>query len=225
MNQRSIVRYASPLALIILLAGVACRTGRNYERPSVLLPETFHAAALSTDSSSVADLGWKDFFAAPALQSLIDSGVRRNFDLMLALQRMAVAQQQVKQSRLLWFPQVDVQASANTNFPSKNSLNGISTNQFLKTDHVEDYLLSVNLSWEIDIWGKFPLQREAAMATFLQNVEVTKAVQTRLVADIAQGYFSLLMLDQQLIQAKKTLDLTNDFVKSTELITRLSIYC
>ncbi len=218
MNQRSISRYASPLAIVILLAGAACRTGKNYERPSVLLPETFHAAALSADSSSVADLGWKDFFAAPALQSLIDSGVHRNFDLMLALQRMAVAQQQVKQSRLLWFPQLDVQASANTNFPSKNSLNGISTNQFLKTDHVEDYLLSANLTWEVDIWGRISRQKESVLAQYLQTTEAARAVQTKLVADIASGYYNLLMLDQQLAVTEKNLELNLHFLEVTRLL-------
>ena len=75
------------------------------------------------------------------------------------------------------------------------------------------------MSWEIDIWGKFSRQQESARANYLQTYEAAKAVQTSLVANIAQGYFNLLMLDQQLLETKKTLDLTNDFVK----LTRLSI--
>ena len=207
-----------PLAGVLTLGGAACRTGKNYQRPPVLLPETFHAAALTADSSSVADMNWKDFFSGPALQALIDSGLQRNFDLKLALQRMAAAQEQVKQSRLLWFPTVDLQASANTNFPSKNSLNGISTNQFLGTSHVEDYLFQANVSWEIDIWGRISRQKESVLSLYLQSTEAAKAVQTRLVADIASGYYNLLMLDQQLSVTKRNLELNQHFLEVTRLL-------
>ena len=207
-----------PLAAVLTLGGAACRTGKNYQRPPVLLPETFHAAALTADSSSVADMNWKDFFSGPALQALIDSGLQRNFDLKLALQRMAAAQEQVKQSRLLWFPTVDLQASANTNFPSKNSLNGISTNQFLGTSHVEDYLFQANVSWEIDIWGRISRQKESVLSLYLQSTEAAKAVQTRLVADIASGYYNLLMLDQQLSVTKRNLELNQHFLEVTRLL-------
>ncbi len=77
---------------------------------------------------------------------------------------------------------------------------------------------SVNMNWEIDIWGKISRQQEASMANYLQTYEAAKAVQTRLVSDIAQGYFSLLMLDQQLSETRKTLALTTDFVKLTRLL-------
>lgn len=218
MKRIFIFRYRLPLVVTLTIIGISCRTGKNYERPAVLLPETFHAAALTTDSSSVADLSWKDFFSGQALQALIDSGVRRNFDLTLALQRMGVAREQLKQSRLLWFPQVDLQTSGSTNFPSKNSLNGISTNQFLKTTHVEDYLLQANVSWEIDIWGRISRQKESVLSLYLQSTEAARAVQTRLVADIASGYYNLLMLDQQLSDTKKNQELNRRFLEVTRLL-------
>ena len=76
----------------------------------------------------------------------------------------------------------------------------------------------MNISWEIDIWGKISRQKESTLALYLQSYEGAKAVQTRLVADIAQGYFNLLMLDQQLAVSKQNLDLNRDFEKVTRLL-------
>jgi NodT family efflux transporter outer membrane factor (OMF) lipoprotein len=201
----------------VSLLGLSCRVGRNYERPELPLPDHFRSGAYA-DSSSVADINWKTFFTDPVLQVLIDSGIRRNYDLQLALKTIAVAQQQVKQARLLWYPQVDLQVSGQINRPSDNSLNGLSTSSFLGKSYIEDYIAGVNLSWEIDIWGRISRQKESALAQYLQSYEGAKAVQTRLVADIAQGYFNLLMLDRQLEVSRQNLGLNADFEKLTRLL-------
>src|SRR5438445_13846832 len=112
---------------------------------------------------------------------------------------------------------MDVQISSQINYPSKNSLNGISINSFLGKDHVEDYLASANLSWEVGVWGKIQRQKEAALASYLQTYEARKAVQTQLVADIAQGFYNLLMLDKQLDIARKNLVLRDSFLVATRL--------
>ena len=122
----------------------------------------------------------------------------------------------MKQSKLLWYPQLDLQVNAQINRPSENSLNGISANSFLGKSYIEDYITSLNLTWEIDIWGKISRQKESAMAQYLQSYEAAKAVQTRLVTDIAQGYFNLLMLDQQLGVTRQTLVLNDRFVQITQ---------
>ena len=147
------------------------------------------------------------------MQQLIDSGISRNYDLLYALRNISIAQSQVKQANWLWYPQLNAGLSLQYDRISNNSLFG--TNNGGLVNHTYDYLASVNMNWEIDIWGKISRQKEASIANYLQTYEAAKAVQTRLVADIAQGYFSLLMLDQQLLETKKTLELTTNFVKLT----------
>jgi outer membrane protein, multidrug efflux system len=206
--------YIFILALLLFVA--ACRTGKNYQRPTVLLPEKFNQEAPAADTNSIADIAWKDFFTDSVLRLLIDSGISRNYDLQYALRNISIAQSQVKQAYWLWVPQVNANLSAQYNRFSDNGVNGV--NNGVPVNHYFDYSASANMSWEIDIWGKFSRQQEAARANFLQTYEAAKAVQTMLVADIAEGYFSLLMLDQQLIETKNTLALTTDFVKLTRLL-------
>lgn len=227
MKKNVLSRYA--LLYMVLLLVISCRTGKNYQRPEVVLPDRFSHQQSYSDTSSMADINWNNFFTDPELRQLIDSGISRNYDLLLALNRIGAAQQQVKQSTLLWYPQVDLQVNAQVNRPSENSLNGISANSFLGKSYIEDYLTSLNISWEIDIWGKISRQKESALAQYLQSYEAAKAVQTRLVSDITQGYFNLLMLDQQLGVTRQTLVLNNRFVQITQLlydageVTRLAV--
>jgi len=194
----------------------ACKVGKNYQRPDLQLPQEFRGVTTS-DTSSIADIEWKQFFTDTTLQGLISRGIAYNYDMQLAIKRMDEADQRVKQAKLLQLPELNLQAVAQTNNPSNNSLNGISLKSFLEKNHIEDYTLAASLSWEADIWGKIRRQKEAALAEYLKTNEAVKAVQTQLVADIAQGFFNLLMLDEQLDIAKKNLII----IDSTLLITRL----
>jgi len=202
------------VTITFLLA--SCRAGRDYQRPEVPLPEQFEANA-GADTTSIGDMVWKQFFTDATLQSLIDKAVRDNFDLQLAMQRAEEARIYVKQARVNWTPVIVAQGTASTTIPSKNSLNGISLENFLGTSHVEDYTLGATLSWELDIWGRLRRQREAAVADFLESFEAARAVKTTLVADIANTYFNLLMLDAQLDVARKNLLLGDTVVNMMQL--------
>ncbi|NLR59553.1 efflux transporter outer membrane subunit [Chitinophaga polysaccharea] len=208
--------YSSFLMLLSLVVGLAaCRVGRNYERPPVALPQQFGNVAPS--DSSIASIEWKRFFTDPALQQLIDSAIAGNYDLQLAVKRVASAQEYLKQAKVAWLPAFTANASANTNFPSKNSFTGLNLSLNKLGDHLEDFNLGVSMSWEIDIWGKIRRQKEAALATYLQTYEGQHAVQTGLVAAVANSYFNLLMLDKQLEIAHKNVQLSDTIVRMIRL--------
>jgi multidrug efflux system outer membrane protein len=203
------------LSLLILGLG-ACRVGRNYERPSVQLPAQF-AGVPTGDTLSIAEMGWKQLFTDPVLQQLIDSALKGNYDLQAALTRIETSGQQVKQAKAAFLPKVSAQIGANTAVYGSNSLNGISYSDFLGADHLEDYSVQVNASWEADIWGKLRRQKEAALDNYLQTYEAARAVQTTLVADVAEGYYNLLMLDAQLGIARRNVALGDSILRITEL--------
>jgi multidrug efflux system outer membrane protein len=204
-------------ALLLALVLSACKVGKNYQRPEVPLPEQF-SGVTTADTSSIAGIEWKNFFTDPVLQGLIDKGIKYNYDLQIAIKRIDIAQQQVKQAKLSLLPQLDLRVTGAYNRPSDNSLNGLSTSSFLGSKHVENYNASLNLSWEIDTWGKIRRQKESVLAQYLQTFEATRAVQTQLVADIAQGYYNLLMLDKQLKIAQRNLSLSDSTLKLTQLL-------
>ena len=213
----NIIIHSQSYLFILVLGISACRVGKDFQKPEVQLPATF-SQQTKGDTSSIADLEWKKFFNDPRLQQLIEQGINYNYDLMLALKRLEISQQQLRQAKLGQLPELDLLIGGQYNHPSKNSLNGKSANSFLGKSHIENYLAVVNLSWEVDIWGKIRRQKEAALASYLESYEARKAVQTQLVSSIAQGYFNLLMLDKQLEVAKRNLVLRDSFLVTTRLL-------
>lgn len=215
--------YINPVIYILgcsLLA--ACSMGTKYQRPALELPNKFGTVSFS-DTSSIADIEWKKFFNDTALLSLIERGVTYNQDLLLAMKRTDIAQARLAQAKLLQLPQLNLLVTAQYSRPSNNSLNGISLKSFLGKSYLENYSALTSLSWEADIWGKIRGQKEATLAEYLQTREAAKAVQTRVVADIAQGYFNLLMLDKQLEVARRNLLLNDSFVIATRLLKEAGV--
>ena len=195
----------------------SCKVGKEYQRPSVEVPAQFNNVSFA-DTSSIADIEWEKFFTNPDLQKLINEGITYNHDLLVAMKRIEISRQQLKQANLLQLPEVNLQVTGQISRPSDNSLNGINTKSALGKSYVENYQAFVGLSWEVDIWGKLRSQKESVLAEYLQTYEVSKALQTQLVANIAQGFFNLVMLDRQLEIAKGNFALSDTFFRATQLL-------
>src|SRR4051794_39911999 len=104
MKMKKFYRYG---IVIFLMLVTACRTGKNYQRPTVLLPERFNSDTTVNDTTSMADISWRTYFSDTVLRHLIDTGLTLNFDLQFALRNISIAQSQVKQSDWLWIPQLN----------------------------------------------------------------------------------------------------------------------
>nr|WP_310587468.1 TolC family protein [uncultured Dyadobacter sp.] len=81
----------------------------------------------------------------------------------------------------------------------------------------EAYPIVIKQTPPADIWGKIRSRKSAALAGFLQTAEARKAVQTRLVGQVAQGYYKLLMLDAQIVTARKNLQLSDSTLRIIQL--------
>jgi len=200
------INTLAPLLVLVVLAG--CKVSKDVAIPKAAIPENFRNAS-SSDTTSIGNVSVKNFFTEEGVQRLIDTALLRNYDMQIALKNIESAEVLFKQSKLGNIPELTLQVTANANRPSDNSLNGLSAGQFLKTKVIQDYNANVGLAWEADIWGKIKGQKQAALATYLQTSEARKAIQTRVVANVAQGYYRLLMMDAQMAVAKKNL-LLND---------------
>lgn len=216
MMQKINRKHYSILFLLVVFIS-SCKVGKEYQRPELELPAQFGTVSFS-DTSSIADIQWKTFFADATLQGLIEKGLNNNHDLLIAIKRIDIAQRQAKQAKALQLPELNLNVTGQISRPSDNSLNGISLKSFLGKSYLENYTAAVNLSWEADIWGKIRGQKEIALTEYLRTTEAAKAVQTQLVADIAQGYYNLLMLDKQLEIARKNLLLSDSFLTATRLL-------
>lgn len=202
---------------IILITGLlfvfaGCRVIKDEQAPKPELPVAFNNQAIK-DSAGIGALPWKTFFQDEVLRALIDSTLKKNFDMRIALKNIEEAQLVVKQSKWNNVPVLNFNVTGSTSIPSKYSLNGLTASQFLGSNHIEDYAAGASLSWEADIWGKIRNSNKAALAAYLQSDEARKVLQTDLVASVSKGYFNLLMLDEQLRVAQHNMALNDSTLR------------
>jgi multidrug efflux system outer membrane protein len=180
----------------------ACSVTKKYQSPDVQT-EGLYRDQVAADSTTMASMPWQSLFADEKLKALIQKGLEQNVDLKNAIQNILQAQATLKQSKLAFLPTLDANADYTHSKQSKAALNfpaGININTLTNT-----YRLYLSTSWEADIWGKLSSAKRAALASYLGTDAARKAVQTQLIADIANNYFNLLALDQQLEITKATL--------------------
>jgi NodT family efflux transporter outer membrane factor (OMF) lipoprotein len=210
-------KYFNRLFFLLVILS-ACNVSKNVETPKPALPESFGNVAATADTSSVGDIPWKSFFTDVTLQKLIDSAIAKNYDMQLAIKSIEASQLLLKQVKWNNVPQVDLNVTANTTRPSDNSLTGLSLSQYnIGTKHIEDYSANLSVSWEADIWGKIRNKNKSALAAYLQTAEAKKAIQTSIVESVSQGYYNLLMLDEQLAIAKRNVVLNDSTLRIIKL--------
>ena len=192
---------ATVLVVVGLLSG--CTVGPNYRRPEVIMPADWRNAPEQRDS--LGDLGWWGIFQDPALHELLSTAVVANRDVQVAVARVLESRAQLGVARAAQFPQVNAGASYQYTRPnSENSpfLNGSRGRSPFTGD---DFETSVDLAFELDLWGRLRRATEAARAELLAREENRRAVLITLVSDVARTYFDLLELDQELEIARRTL--------------------
>lgn len=193
----------------ILIAGMtSCGvTTKSYKSPQVDVENLFRDEQ-PTDTGSIADIPWREYFTDPALQSLIEEGLTANYNLKIAVSRIREAEAELNIAHNAYFPAVALTATANHSRSSEGT-------SILK-NHRNQFTLGVAVSWEAEIWGKMSSQSKARHAQFLQSYSYKNLVQTALIANIANSYYSLLAMDERLRITKETVGLLRESAHSMQ---------
>ncbi len=194
----------------------ACSVTKKYERPAALSTDKLYRDEASADSTTIADMPWQSVFKDEKLNALIQKGLDQNLNLKNAIENIVQARASLRQSKLAYYPTLNLDASVTRNKQSQAGLNfppGININTLTTT-----YKLGLSTSWELDIWGKLSSSKRAALASYLATDAAKQAVQTQLISDIANNYFLLLAYDKQLKITQETLE---SRIKNVETIKDL----
>ena len=188
------------VAAAILTLG-SCSMYREYERPKLhYLDSLYRRLPDLQDSSSIAELSWREFFADTTLQEWIRLGISFNTDLSIARFKVDQAQATLHAARRAFFPSASLSAEAGINGESMS------------------YSLTPSFSWEADIFGKMANAKRSAAAALEQSVAYKQAVQTQLIATIAETYYTLLMLDAQLAVSQRTQKTWEENIRTLEAL-------
>lgn len=190
----------------------------------------------SKDSTNIAKIKWKDFFTDQYLAALIDTALKNNQELNITMQEINIARNEVRARKGAYLPFLSIGAGAGAEKSGRFTRPGVVEENNDITpgqkfpEPLPNYLLSANVSWELDIWNKLRNSKRSAARRYLASVEGKNFMVTNLVAEIANSYYELMALDNQLeilknnigIQqnALEIVKMEKDAAKVTELAVR-----
>ena len=197
MKKAALLGIVTTLGLMMM---TGCLMGPKYQRPAVDIPQEYRAPApqQAAQASSLGNEQWWQVYQDPVLTQLIHTAIAQNYDVRIAAARVLEAQAQVGITRANPLPSANVGADV---FSQQNA----KVTSLFPAYQVNGGELNLSVIWNLDFWGKYRRQTEAARAQLLATEWGQRAVISSLVANVATAYFQLRALDSQLEISKSTL--------------------
>jgi outer membrane protein, multidrug efflux system len=198
------------LPIAVLLSG--CAVGPNYKRPIANVPPDYRSGMPAQPATaSLGNEKWWDVYQDPVLTQLIHTALQQNYDVRIAATRVLEAQAQLGITRANQFPSASVGAGVLSQQNAK-------TSSVFPAYEVNAGQLNLSVIWNLDFWGKYRRQTEAARAELLASEWGQQAVISSLVANVATAYFQLRALDAELEIAKRTLGSRQQSLQLTRVL-------
>ena len=195
------------LIILSVLFLSSCKIGKEYTKLEIDMPDTF--VAYTQDSMCFADMKWWEIYADTNLRNLISYTLENNKDMKVAAAKVKEMAVRKKVNHADFFPQI----GANV-YGQDEKLNY--QGDFSKPHDIE-YGIKANISWELDLWGNLRWANDAAIAEYLSSVEGQRALMMSLVAEVAEIYFELIALDNELLIVKQTLKAREESVRLAKI--------
>ena len=182
------------LSMALLLAG--CSLAPDYQRPALPVPQQFSLSQnqLVASPAGYQDSGWRQFFVDPQVKTLIDEALRSNRDLRMATLKVQEARAQYRVTDADRYPQLNAESSGKWSGKLKGD-----------TRSTREYEAGLNLSFDLDFFGRLKNMSEADRQNFFASEEARRAVHILLVSNVAQSYFNQRLAFAQLQVAQETL--------------------
>jgi len=190
------------IAIMVLMT--SCGIYKPYKRPEISTDNLF-VSENSSDITTIGDIAWNEIFSDPYLQDLINKGLENNADLQIARFRISAAEASLMAAKLAYLPSLSINP--------QGTISSFDGNSAVKT-----YQLPANASWELDIFGKLSNARKQQKARLEESLAYKQVVQTQLISNIANTYYTLLMLDKQLDISEQTIIMWEKNIKAMQAL-------
>lgn len=199
-------RYIAVAVLSLLMT--SCGIYKKYEMPieNSYVNQYAQALAQQVDSTSLPYLGWEQVFTDPLLQDYIRRALAQNTDIDNAVQNVKIAQAQLQGAKLSYFPAVAL------------SPNGGAAKYGSGKMDTWTYTIPMSIQWEIDVFGKILNRKRGAKISLEQMEEYQAATRSQIISAVANVYYSLVLMKQQLALTERTSEIWKDQVESMKLM-------
>jgi multidrug efflux system outer membrane protein len=210
--------YQGLTAAGLALAAAACKTPQLVQRNvNRAVPATYNNR--TQDTTSTARVRWQEFFTDSDLKALIDTALQHNQELNITLQELQIARNEIQVRKGEYLPSVSLGLRTDVDKPGRYTLQGATEEQVhIRDDRANptplaNYQLGLFASWEVDIWHKLRNGRKSAATRYLASVEGKNFTVTNLIAEIANSYYELLALDNQLAIIKQNIEIQENALR------------
>ncbi len=217
-------QYGIALGLCLTVAGCKAPAPEAAPTTSTPVPESFGQTAQTQDANNnTSALQWKDYFKDQNLVDLIDVALKNNQELNITLQEIEIAKNDIRVKKGLLLPTVGVRAGAGIEKVGRYTSQGAgdATTEIkpgVETpDPLGDFTIAAYANWEVDIWKKLRNSKKAALNRYLATVEGKNFVITNLIAEVADSYYELLALDNQLDIINQTIKLQSNALEIVKI--------
>mgnify|MGYP002605675918 FL=1 len=184
-----------------------CSTYSRYHRAEIPTENLYRTLPAGIDTVTIASMSWREMFTDRKLQSLIETGIKQNTDLNVARLRVEAAEAALITAKLSYLPSLGINAEG-----GGSRYDGTTA---------KTYNVGASASWELDIFGRLTAAKRGAVAALQGSRDYQQAVQTQLVATIADSYYTLSMLDTQMAINNRTLENWRATVRTLEALKKV----
>lgn len=216
---RKLIAYLG--AAYLLISVVGCKTPNVVQKDAnTAVPEQYTS---SKDTLNSGKIQWKEYFADEYLNALIEEALSNNQELNITLQEIQISQNEIRARKGEYLPFVGLKGSAEVEKVGRYTSQGANdaTTEIkpgVETpDPLPNYMFGAFASWEVDVWGKLHNAKRAAVSRYLASVEGKNFVVTNLIAEIANSYYELLALDNQLNLIKQNIEIQANALRIVKL--------
>lgn len=216
MKNLSIIIKGTAFSVLTAVVITSCHVRKEYERSAAVVDEKlFRTDMLPQDSTSIANVSWKEIFTDPVLQKHISKALENNLDIRIALQNINSAEAYLRQAKAAYQPTLSVGPGYTFQTQSLNTQFG----QIIgERRYINQFDITGSISWEADLWGKLKAQEKAQLATYLGNIAAHQAVKSDLVSSVASSYYQLLTLDNQKKIIQETIKIRENNLETTKAL-------
>lgn len=195
---------------VIILATTAamlssCGIYTKYKPAETVLDSLYGANVEVSDTTNFGNSDWKEIFTDNYLQAYIEQALQNNTDYQSAQLRIEEAKATLLSSKLAFLPSFALAPQGTiSSFDSQKA--------------TKSYELPVTASWELDIFGRMRNSKKQAQVLYAQSIDYKQAVRSQLIANVANTYYTLLMLDEQLILSEETAEAWKETVAAARAL-------
>ncbi len=209
------------VGMVSLVILYSCVPTREVRGENIAVPENYQNQSADTINTGLVE--WRKFFKDPNLMALIDTALVKNQELNIMLQQVDMAQNRIQAKKGEYLPFVNIKAGTEVEKVGEYTRSGaVEKNLEVKEgeefpEPLTNYMVGAFATWELDVWKKLRNEKKAVVFEYLSSVEGKNFMVTNLVAEIADSYYELMALDNQMAIIDQNLEIQQNALRMVKL--------